>query len=177
MSYLSGIREHNNSGNTPSIPIDTRPELPDDLGAIRLVNEEAFGQPDEADLVDALRNGGHLHASSVAVLEGDVVGHAALSHVQIGRVGVLSLAPVGVLPAVQGKGVGTAVVKHVLEAAENRMVTVLGDPRYYERFGFQSSELFDVTDPFDATSPFSQVLNPDPEARGTIEYTEPFLRM
>ena len=100
-----------------------------------------------------------------------------MSHVQIGRVGVLSLAPVGVLPAVQGKGVGTAVVKHVLEAAENRMVTVLGDPRYYERFGFQSSELFDVTDPFDATSPVSQVLNPDPEARGTIEYTEPFLRM
>jgi hypothetical protein len=32
-----------------------RPERPDDLSRVRLVNERAFGQPTEADLADALR--------------------------------------------------------------------------------------------------------------------------
>ena len=32
-----------------------RGENPEDYGQIRAVNEAAFGQPDEADLVDSLR--------------------------------------------------------------------------------------------------------------------------
>ena len=52
-----------------------RPERPEDIEAIRQVNEQAFGRADEANLVDALRTGGKAVLSLVGV-EGDrIVGH------------------------------------------------------------------------------------------------------
>jgi putative acetyltransferase len=44
-----------------------RPEAPGDGAAIHQVNLLAFGQPQEADLVDALRRNGGLTISLVAV--------------------------------------------------------------------------------------------------------------
>jgi putative acetyltransferase len=43
-----------------------RGERPDDLAGIRDVNRLAFGREDEAQLVDALRAGGHVCPSLVA---------------------------------------------------------------------------------------------------------------
>jgi putative acetyltransferase len=50
---------------TPTI----RHETPADHEAVRLVNRLAFGQDDEAGIVDALRNGGHSRVSLVAEVE------------------------------------------------------------------------------------------------------------
>ena len=44
-----------------------RPERPEDIPWIRAVNERAFGQPDEAALVDAVRARGERSISLVAV--------------------------------------------------------------------------------------------------------------
>lgn len=52
-----------------------RPECPADLPAVRNVNERAFGQKAEADLVDTLRNAGKATISFVAVHQGQIVGH------------------------------------------------------------------------------------------------------
>ena len=55
-----------------------------------------------------------------------------------GPVGAL-LGPLGVHPAQQGRGIGTALVEDGLKrlkAAGIRQVFVLGDPNYYGRFGF-----------------------------------------
>lgn len=46
-----------------------RPENPEDEGEIRLINQAAFGRPDEADLVDRLRAEGAVLASLVAEKE------------------------------------------------------------------------------------------------------------
>jgi len=54
-----------------------RRETPQDGAAIRTVNEKAFGGPAEADLVDALRRGGALALSLVAVEADQIVGHIA----------------------------------------------------------------------------------------------------
>ena len=40
--------------------IAIRPEAPADFEAIRTVHAEAFGQPDEADLVERLRDDGEF---------------------------------------------------------------------------------------------------------------------
>src|SRR5215203_5315791 len=88
-----------------------RPESPEDRDAIRTANRLAFGQDDEATLVDALRDGGHARVSLVAEADGEVVGHILFSDLPIvtpvGTVGALSLAPMAVLPAQQRRGIGS----------------------------------------------------------------------
>jgi putative acetyltransferase len=52
-----------------------RNEGPEDANAIRRLNTEAFGQPREAELVDALRDHCDDVLSLVAVDGDDIVGH------------------------------------------------------------------------------------------------------
>ena len=77
-----------------------RRENSEEHGQIRLVNEAAFGRPDEADLVDSLRNEGVVLASVVAELDTRVVGHILFSRMSIetaiDRVPAVALAPVAV---------------------------------------------------------------------------------
>jgi predicted N-acetyltransferase YhbS len=50
------------------------PETPEDKAAIHHVNQEAFGQTEEADIVDRLRIRGALSVSLVAVQGNEIVG-------------------------------------------------------------------------------------------------------
>jgi GNAT acetyltransferase-like protein len=82
-----------------------RGETPEDFSAIHHINTAAFGRPNEADLVDALRQNNALTISLVAVQDGRLVGHVALSPVTItssaATIEALGLAPMAVLPAYQ----------------------------------------------------------------------------
>jgi putative acetyltransferase len=60
-----------------------RAETPEDIPAIHPINTAAFGQANEADLVEALRQHNALTISLVAVQDGQLVGHIALSPVTI----------------------------------------------------------------------------------------------
>jgi len=61
-----------------------REERPEDIEAIRAVNQKAFGQLQESQLVDALRTNGGVSLSLVATLKGRVVGHILYSRVTKG---------------------------------------------------------------------------------------------
>ena len=54
--------------------INIRPEQPEDISLIHAVNEAAFDQPTEANLVDALRSACPDVVSLVAVSDGQIVG-------------------------------------------------------------------------------------------------------
>jgi putative acetyltransferase len=121
--------------------LTVRGETPDDASAIRAVERVAFVRPDEAALVDRLRAEHALAQSLVATLDGAVVGHLALSPVEVGASAarVLGLGPVAVEPAYQRCGLGARLVEEGLaraRAAGIAAVVVLGDPSYYARFGF-----------------------------------------
>ena len=60
-----------------------RPEQTGDQGPVRNLNELAFGRPNEADLVDALRLRGAIAFSLVAVDKGAVVGHILFTPVSV----------------------------------------------------------------------------------------------
>ena len=60
-----------------------RPETVADYGAIGRVHRLAFGQDEEARLVDALREGGYLRLSLIAERAGQVVGHILFSDLPI----------------------------------------------------------------------------------------------
>jgi putative acetyltransferase len=123
-----------------------RPETSDDRVAIGNVIRAAFaGKPyaagDEAELVDVLRDAGALTVSLVAELNGAVVGQVALSPATPSdrRAGWYALGPVSVLPELQGRQIGSALVWAGLRSftalgAEGCILT--GDPQYYVRFGF-----------------------------------------
>jgi putative acetyltransferase len=120
-----------------------RQETPEDTAAIRHVNEEAFGQKEEAEIIEKLRSRGMLMISLVAVQHNEIVGHIAFSPVQIesehSSFDAISLAPMSVLPAYQRKGIGSQLVRAGLDECRSlghEIVVVLGHPDYYPRFGF-----------------------------------------
>ena len=93
-------------------------------------------------LWDQLRDAGDVvpQLSFVAIVDGDVVGHAGCSWADVEGTRVVALGPLGVLPEHQRRGVGTALVHTVLGGADARnepMLVLLGDPAYYSRFGFE----------------------------------------
>jgi putative acetyltransferase len=137
------------------VQLVVRAERPEDFATIRLVNEAAFGRPDEADLVDALRVEGAVLHSFVAERGRNIVGHVLFSRVIIqadcGQVAAVALAPVAVLPAHQSLGIGSRLIRHGLhrlrEDAE-KIVLVLGELEYYARFGFSAEKARRLITPF-----------------------------
>ncbi len=103
----------------------------------------AFGQEDEAMLVHRLWDAGAVTIERLAVVDDEIVGYCAFSPVTCTPklVGPLfGLAPVAVRPDHQRTGLGSAMIKDGLKACRElgaRMIAVLGDPKYYGRFGFE----------------------------------------
>jgi putative acetyltransferase len=163
--------------------VEVRRERADDLEAVREVIRQAFGQDDEARLVDALRAGGYSRLSLVAVEGECVVGHVLFSDLPIvtpgGTLPGLALAPLAVRPAHQRRGFGSRLVREGLRAcaeAGHRIVVVLGHPDYYPRFGFSAQLAERLKAPF--SGPAFMALELVPGAltgvTGEVRYPPPF---
>jgi len=132
--------------STPSI----RLEQPHDADEVRQTNEQAFGGPLEARLVDALR-GHRSYLSLVATIDGQVVGHILFTPVTIEPPvdrRIAGLAPMAVRPEHQRSGIGSQLIRAGLEACRRSgyaAVVVLGHPEYYPRFGFLPAHTFGLT--------------------------------
>lgn len=132
-------------------PITIREEQPDDISAIHRLNVAAFGQPQEAELVDLLRTNGAALLSLVATLNGRVVGHILYSPATVEMddrniVGA-GLAPMAVLPEYQRRGIGSRLVEAGTVRLRERgcpFIIVLGHPDYYPRFGFRSAREYGI---------------------------------
>ncbi|WP_067472469.1 GNAT family N-acetyltransferase [Actinomadura hibisca] len=160
-----------------------RPETEADRAAVHRVVAAAFPTPAEADLVDALRTDPAWLPGLSWVAEtsgGEVIGHALITRCTIDGADALALAPVSVLPEHQRTGVGGAVIEAALQAARERgeaLVTVLGHPEYYPRFGFVRASTLGVKVPFEVPDEALMVLvldDSEPPPSGTIRYAAPF---
>jgi putative hydrolase of the HAD superfamily len=141
--------------------VTIRQELPEDISAIHHVNRRAFPQETEANLVDLIRERGKLTLSLVAVNGAEVVGHILFSPVtlqpsQNGLRG-LGIGPVAVVPEMQGKGFGSRLIEAGLNICRERgydFIVLLGDPRYYSRFGFIPAAEFGLDNEYGAGEEF-----------------------
>jgi putative acetyltransferase len=128
-----------------------RKEFPQDIGDICIINEKAFGQIQEADIVDKLRANCDRLLSLVALQDEKIIGHTLFSPVTIeGHPGILKgmgLAPMAVLPEFQRQGVGSELVKAGIEMLKKSacpFIIVLGHPEYYPRFGFEPASRYRI---------------------------------
>lgn len=129
--------------------ITIRNEQPADVDTITCVTKSAFESEQFAShteqfIVNSLRHAKQLVVSLVALYEGTIVGHIALSPVSIssGELGWYGLGPVSVLPQWQGQGVGTQLIRSGLAQLQRmgaRGCVVLGSPDFYGRFGFKAN--------------------------------------
>ena len=155
-------------------PALIRPEELADREAVRRVNELAFGRPNEADLVDAVRSSAP-HISLVAVVNAEIAGHILFSPVEIlddpSSARCAGLGPMAVLPSQQNRGIGSDLVRMVLEACRARgyqAVVVLGHPRYYPRFGFVPASDHGLSCEWDVPNDVFLVLELTPGTLGKL---------
>lgn len=128
-----------------------RPETPADIAAIRAINlaafaEHPFSRQTEHSIVDGLRAARALSVSLVAEVAspGGVAGHIAFSPAPISGqdLGWYLLGPVAVLPALQRRGIGSALVRAGLVALQGlgaQGCVLVGDPAFYTRLGFRQA--------------------------------------
>ncbi len=165
-----------------------RPERDDDRPAIYAVVEAAFGKPAEAVLVQRLwASPNYRPGLSLVAVDGDeIVGHVMVTTAWLEdgdwRQDIASLAPLAVTPNRQGSGVGTALLHAVLAVCDERgepFVVLQGNPRYYERVGFEPAARYGVTmDLPDWASQEAAQLRRlsayDPSIRGRVVYPDAF---
>lgn len=160
-----------------------RPATADDNPSIRTVLTEAFGSPNEADLVEGIRGSANFipALSLVAKLNREIVGYVLFSAVVVetptGTQPALALAPLAVRPGYQNQGIGTQLVKSGLAKSQElgyTLVAVVGHPQYYARFGFQPASLLSLKSSLPLPDEVFMVLELHPgalpEAGGTLRY-------
>jgi len=158
-----------------------RSEQPGDAAAIHVVHAASFPTPAEACLVDVLRAAGRLRVSLVAEVGGAIVGHIAFSPVTAtsGTAGA-GLAPLAVAEAHRRRGIAAELVRTGLDACRAAgfgWAVVLGDPRYYGRFGFSAAAHFGLSDEYRGGPAFQAIeLRPGalPVGAGLVRYAAEF---
>ncbi|WP_255990434.1 GNAT family N-acetyltransferase [Chitinolyticbacter albus] len=161
-----------------------RHATPIDAPQIHAVTSAAFGRVEEADLIEALVDCGHVSLSLVACdLAGEVCGHVLFSAVDAPGVqgAVLGLAPIAVAPEAQGRGLGSALIQAALRELKVggiAALVVLGNPAYYRRFGFVPASQYGLTCAYDVPAEYFLALELAPGAlaggNGVVQYAPEF---
>jgi putative acetyltransferase len=161
-----------------------RPEVPADYAAVSRVVAAAFGRPNEARLVERLRETpGYLpELSLVAEERGAITGHVMFTYVTLddNERGVLCLAPVSVAPERQKDGIGGALIREGVARAGalgEPLVVLVGHPAYYPRFGFEPAQPLGLQPPpgtHDAVFMALRLFAYDAKVRGRVAWPAVF---
>lgn len=133
-----------------------------DFDQIDQVHDEAFQKKFESKLVRELRKTeNYVKRLSIVACDPNeknkIIGHVLFYPIQVSSeqrdIKSLALAPLGVLPSFQKKGIGSKLVFEGLKIANSlgfECVFVLGHNEYYTRFGFKPTlQTWNIKSPFD----------------------------
>jgi len=161
--------------------INIRHEEAKDIEPVREVLCAAFPTDVESRLVDALRTNGKAVISLVAVQKEQVLGHIMFSPVSItppSEAKGIGLAPVAVHPNVQSQGVGSSLIHEGLRLCKELgydYCVVLGNPKYYRRFGFEKASQLGIQNEYGADDAFMLIrFSKRTMAQGLLKYAPEF---
>ena len=175
------------------INIEVRQEMQEDYESVYEVVKKAFLTAehtnfDEQNLVVRLRKSAAFipELSLVAVMDNKIVGHILFTKIQIkngtDEVESLVLAPLSVLPEMQGKGIGTQMIVEGHKIAHGLgygSVILVGHPAYYPRFDYVPASRCGITAPFDVPEEAFMVceitVNGLHGVAGVVQFPEEFL--
>lgn len=164
----------------PPVEMFLRLVLPEDRDAVSALLARAFPTEAEARLVEALRDAGDMVVELVAIIDGEIEGHIAFSRHPAPR-GWVCLAPLAVARRYRRHGVGGGLVRYGLDHVRRQKaqaVTVLGDSKYYRRFGFTRKAAENLTSPFPEEHTLLYPIAPGSAGTAAhLVYAEPFLRL
>lgn len=113
-----------------------------------------IGCPFEHWMVHELRKrDGILSLSLVAEVNNIIIGHIICSEAIVKKndktLPVLNFGPISVLPEYQRQGVGSALIRAMIDKAKSLGyggILFFGRPEYYPQFGFKEASVFGITD-------------------------------
>lgn len=131
--------------------IRIRKENKNDHATIKQINDAAFGQHQEGNVVGKLRKLDPNALSLVADVDGKLVGHIFYSTAEIDynnkKIVGMGLAPVAVLPEYQRQGIGKKLITESINMLLNQnipFIIVLGHEEYYPKFGFEIASKYGI---------------------------------
>jgi len=114
---------------------------PDNYAKAFALLRQAFpGSAHEAQLVENLHKNGREVHDWVCIHVNSVIAYIAFTNAYDGKaICGLHLAPLAVKPDFQGQGIGSELLRFALrqEKIKANAIFVLGDPRFYRKFGFE----------------------------------------
>jgi predicted N-acetyltransferase YhbS len=170
------------------LTVSVRPERASDRDAIRALHDLVWDEPDEGEIVDAIRGSADaVEGGSIVALDrtGELIGHLLASRGFIvaddgTRRPVWMLGPFAVRSDVQGRGVGARLMREQINRATKRgvpLICLLGRASYYPRFGFQPARSLGIEPPQPWEDEHWQALKLpaySPDLRGVASYAAPF---
>ena len=138
--------------------VTIRAERPGEEEVVGSVNDQAFGDPLDRQIVDAIRGSDRwIEGGSLVAVDDDgrIVGHLLLSEGDLAAPDgtdrrIWMLGPIGVVPDRQRRGVGSALMRAAIELAVARgqpVICLLGHADYYPRFGFRPARALGIEPP------------------------------
>ena len=168
--------------------IEIRKESKTDFVDVFRLIKIAFGQDNEAKLVDLLRNSNAFipELCLVAIIGNIIVGHILFTKIKIKddngyEFDSLALAPMAVRPDLQRQGIGGQLIRYGLNKAKelgHKSVIVLGHEHYYPKFGFVPTIKWKIKAPFEVPANFFMgieiVKDGLKNVTGTVQYPKEF---
>lgn len=124
-----------------------RPATSADTSSIATCVLSAFDNVDEVKLIQQIGTDGDTLLELVFELVGTMVGHVLISKLTLGQVPQLScgaVAPFSVHADFQSRGIGSKLMREAISESKTiglDVLCLLGDPGYYQKFGFRESHL------------------------------------
>ncbi|MGZ9222272.1 MAG: GNAT family N-acetyltransferase [Anaerolineales bacterium] len=140
--------------------IKIRREETKDIEPVREILCRAFPSDAESKLVDVLRANNKAIISLVAFHQDQVLGHIMFSPVFTpppSEAKGIGLAPVAVHPDFQAQGLGSQLIHEGLRLCTELKYdycVVLGNPDYYQRFGFEKASRFGIQNEYGVDNEF-----------------------
>jgi len=156
-----------------------RDETSADFKAIDRVNDEAFGETAQSQIIRELRKKGDALWSQVLLVDDEIIGHLMFYKVWLdGKLITAGLGPLSVLPDYQRQGFGRQLIRSGVakcDPARHQIIFLLGHPDYYPRFGFSSALGAQYKSPWPRPAFMGLKLNPSAPNSGTLTFPQAYL--